>query len=159
MTVLEVRKYPDPILRARCKEVEVIDGEIRRLFDDMVMTMHAVKGIGIAANQVGIDLRLIVVDVGDGIIKLANPEIVSKEGSSVLEEGCLSVPNLNVKVKRCSKLDVKGLNIDGKLEVISAKGLLAHAFQQEIDHINGKLIIDYLPFYKKILFKRRFAAR
>ncbi|NQT95060.1 MAG: peptide deformylase [Candidatus Omnitrophica bacterium] len=156
MAVLEIRKYPDKVLRQRCKEVPNIDGEIRRLFDDMAMTMYAVSGIGLAASQVGIDKRLIVIDVGKGLLKLINPKIIESKGTSVLEEGCLSVPDLYVKVKRAEEVTVQALNIDGKPELIKADGLLAHVFQQELDHLDGKLIIDYLPFYKRFLLTRRF---
>lgn len=155
MAILYVRKYPDKILRTRCKEVPVINGEIRRLLDDMAQTMYAVKGIGLAGPQIGLDRCLIVVDIGEGLIKLINPKIVTSGGSSVLEEGCLSVPNLTVKVKRAAKVTVSALDIYAKPELIKATGLLAHVLQQEIDHLNGKLIIDYLPFYKRLLVKRR----
>lgn len=155
MAILEIRKYPDKILRTRCKKVTLIDGEIRRLLDDMAQSMYAVQGIGLAAPQIGLDLRLIVVDIGQGLIKLVNPKIVASQGSSILEEGCLSVPNIYVKVKRATKVTVSALDYYGKPELIKAEGLLAHAFQQEIDHLNGKLIIDYLPFYKRWLVKRR----
>lgn len=155
MAILYVRKYPDKILRTRCKDVPVINGEIRRLLDDMAQTMYAVKGIGLAGPQIGLDIRLVVIDIGEGLIKLINPKIVTSGGSSVLEEGCLSVPNLTVKVKRAAKVTVSALDIYAKPELIKATGLLAHVLQQEIDHLNGKLIIDYLPFYKRLLVKRR----
>lgn len=155
MAILEIRKYPDKILRTKCKEVALVDSEIRRLLDDMAQSMYAVQGIGLAAPQIGLDLRLIVVDIGQGLIKLVNPKIVASQGSSILEEGCLSVPNIYVKVKRTAKVTVSALDCYGKSELIKAEGVLAHAFQQEIDHLNGKLIIDYLPFYKRWLVKRR----
>jgi len=155
MAILEIKRYPDKLLRKRCKEVETVDGEVRRLLDDMVMTMHAADGIGLAASQVGIDMRLIIVDVGEGPLKLINPKIVKQEGVSVFEEGCLSIPDLYVKVKRAKRITVQALNVDGKPELIEAEGLLAHAFGQEIDHLNGKLIIDYIPFYKRPFIKRR----
>lgn len=155
MAVLNVRKYPDEMLRKKAKEVSVVDAEVRRLLDDMAMTMYAVNGIGLAGPQVGLDMCLIVIDVGKGLLKLVNPKIVSSEGKSVFEEGCLSVPDVTVKIKRASKVKVKALNNEGRDELIEAEGLLAHAFQQEIDHLDGKLIIDYLPFYKKIFIKKR----
>ncbi|MFH1867896.1 MAG: peptide deformylase [Candidatus Omnitrophota bacterium] len=155
MSVLDVRKYPDKILCKRANEVPVVDAEVRRLLDDMAMTMYAVSGVGLAGPQVGIDMRLIVIDVGKGLLKLVNPKIIASEGESVLEEGCLSIPDVTVRVKRAAKVRVKALNNEGKDELIEAEGLLAHAFQQEIDHLDGKLIIDYLPFYKKIFIKKR----
>ena len=154
MAILNIKKYPDKVLRKRCKEVQLIDGEIKRLLDDMAMTMYAVNGVGLAATQVGLDMRIIVIDIGDGLMKLINPKITKKEGTSVMEEGCLSVPNVYVKVKRSAKIVVSALNIDGKQELIKAEGLLAHAFGQEIDHLNGKLIIDYLPFYKRLFLRK-----
>jgi peptide deformylase len=159
MAVLKIRIYPEEILSRRAKEVAVVDAEIRRLLDDMAMTMYAVGGVGLAGPQVGIGMRLIVIDVGKGLLKLANPRIIESRGSSVLEEGCLSVPDTKVKVKRAARLKVRALNSQGKEELIEAEGLLAHAFQQEIDHLNGKLIIDYLPFYKKMFVKKRLAKR
>ena len=153
MAILDIRKYPDPCLRKKCREIEVVDSEIRRLLDDMVMTMYAVNGIGLAAPQVGLDIRIIVIDVGQGLLKLVNPKIIKSEGVSVLEEGCLSIPDTYVKVKRKQKIAVSALDNYGKPQLIWAEGLLAHAFGQEIDHLNGKLIIDYLPFYKKMFVK------
>ena len=154
MAILNIKKYPDKVLRKRCKEVQSIDGEIKRLLDDMAMTMYAVNGVGLAATQVGLDMRIIVIDIGDGLMKLINPKITKKEGTSVMEEGCLSVPDVYVKVKRPERVVVSALNIDGKQELIKAEGLLAHAFGQEIDHLNGKLIIDYLPFYKRLFLRK-----
>ena len=154
MAILNIKKYPDKVLRKRCKEVQSIDGEIKRLLDDMAMTMYAVNGVGLAATQVGLDMRIIVIDIGEGLMKLINPKITKKEGTSVMEEGCLSVPDAYVKVKRPAKIVVSALNIDGKQELIKAEGLLAHAFGQEIDHLNGKLIIDYLPFYKRLFLRK-----
>ncbi len=155
MGVLKIRKYPDEMLRKVCKRVSVVDGEIRRLLDDMAMTMYAANGIGLAGPQIGLDMRLIVIDAGKGLLKLVNPKIVASEGSSVLEEGCLSVPNVTVKVKRASKVTATALNSDGRPEMIKVEGLFAHALQQEIDHLSGRLIIDYLPLYKRIFVKRR----
>jgi len=153
MAILDIRKYPDPCLRKKSREIEVVDSEIRRLLDDMVMTMYAVNGIGLAAPQVGLDIRIIVIDVGQGLLKLVNPKIIKSEGISVLEEGCLSIPDTYVKVKRKQKIAVSALDNYGKPQLIRAEGLLAHALGQEIDHLNGKLIIDYLPFYKKMFVK------
>jgi len=155
MAVLDIRKYPDKILRKKCKEVPVVDGEIRRLFDDMVMTMQATKGIGLAAPQVGLDMRLIVVDIGEGPLKLVNPKIISKKGSSILEEGCLSLPGVNIKVKRAAAVTVSALNIQNKPELIKATGIFSHVLQHEIEHLNGKLLIDYIPFYKRAFVKKR----
>ena len=153
MAILDIRKYPDPCLRNKCREIEVVDSEIRRLLDDMAMTMYSVNGVGLAAPQVGLDIKIIVIDIGQGLLKLVNPKIIKSEGVSVLEEGCLSIPDTYVKIKRKQKLVISALDNYGKSQLIRAEGLLAHAFGQEIDHLNGKLIIDYLPFYKKMFVK------
>ncbi len=153
MAVLDILKYPNPTLRKRCSDVKTIDDEIRRLLDDMAMTMYAINGVGLAATQVGLDMRIIVIDVGTRLLKLINPRIIESAGSSVMEEGCLSIPDVYVKVKRKAQLTVSALNHSGEPELIKAEGLLAHAFGQEIDHLNGKLIIDYLPFYRRIFMK------
>jgi peptide deformylase len=153
MAILDIKKYPDPCLRKQCRDVDIVDSEVRRLLDDMAMTMYAVEGIGLAAPQVGLDIRIIVIDIGKGLLKLVNPKIIKSEESSVLEEGCLSVPGISVKVKRRRKIVVSALDDYGKPQLFNAEGLLAHAFGQEIDHLNGKLIIDYMPFYKRIFLK------
>jgi peptide deformylase len=154
MAILEIRKYPDKILRKRCREVEAVTDETRRLLDDMAQAMYLANGVGLAAPQVGVDARLIVVDIGKGLFKVINPKIIKKRGTSVIEEGCLSIPNTYVKVKRPANITVSGLDISGRPQTIKAEGLMAHAFGQEIDHLNGKLIIDYLPFYKRLLVKK-----
>ncbi len=159
MAILDIVKYPDPILRKRCSDVKIVDAEIRRLLNDMAMTMHAANGIGLAAPQIGLDMRLIVIDVGSGLLKLVNPKIIESKGHSVMEEGCLSVPDVYVKVKRKAKLMVSALNDSGKPELIKAEGLLAHAFGQEIDHLDGRLVIDYLPFYRRMFVKKGIANR
>jgi peptide deformylase len=153
MAILDIRRYPDPCLRRQCREVDIVDSEVRRLLDDMAMTMYAVEGVGLAAPQVGLDISIIVIDIGKGLLKLANPKIIKSEGASILEEGCLSVPGISVKVKRRRKIVVSALDDYGRPQLFNAEGLLAHAFGQEIDHLNGKLIIDYMPFYKKVFLK------
>ncbi|MDD5504373.1 MAG: peptide deformylase [Candidatus Omnitrophica bacterium] len=154
MAILNIIKYPDPCLRKKCRKVEVVNTEIRKLLDDMAMTMYAANGVGLAASQVGMDIRVIVIDTGQELLKLVNPEIIKAEGTSLMEEGCLSLPNTYVKVSRKKKLVVSALDDKGKRCALNVNGgLLAHAFGQEIDHLNGKLIIDYLPFYKKIFSK------
>jgi peptide deformylase len=153
MAILDIKTYPDACLRRKCREVEVVDSEIRRLLDDMAMTMYAVKGIGLAAPQVGLDIRLAVIDTGKGLIKLVNPKIIKSEGFSTLEEGCLSIPDIYVNVKRHARLTVSALDCYGNAQLMNSDGILSHAFGQEIDHLNGRLIIDYLPFYKKIFLK------
>jgi peptide deformylase len=153
MAILDIRKYPDPCLRKRCHAIKAVDSQIRKIFDDMAMTMYSVSGVGLAAPQVGLDIRIIVIDIGQGLLKLANPEIIRGEGVSVLEEGCLSVPGSYVKIKRKQRLTVSALDHYGRPQLIKAEGLLAHAFGQEIDHLNGRLIIDYLPFHRRMFIK------
>jgi len=155
MALLKIIKYGDCILRVNCKRVLQVDDNIRKILGDMVFTMHASEGVGLAAPQVGLDMRLIVVDIGEGAIKLVNPEIISRQGSSLLEEGCLSLPNLHVKVKRAKTIKVSGLDEDGNKKVIEAKDLLSHVLQHEIDHLNGRLLIDYLPFYRRFFLRRQ----
>ena len=143
MAVRNITKYKiDDILRKKSRNVEKIDERILQLLDDMAETMYKENGAGLAAPQVGILKRVIVVDIGDGLIKLINPEIVEQEGEQQDEEGCLSVPEIIGEVKRPYKVKVKGLNeLDQEIE-IKATGFLARAFCHEIDHLEGILFID-----------------
>ena len=156
MQVLEIKKYPDKVLRKKCEEIEGISSYEKDLFSKMLFTMRRFQGIGLAAPQVGILKRLIVVDIGEGEIKLANPKILEVKGEDKLVEGCLSIPGAQVEVKRAYEVVVEGLNEKDKLIQIKAKGLLARVLQHEIDHLDGKLIIDYLPFWRKWKFKTSF---
>ena len=144
MTAFRIRIYPDPILREKCLPVEKIMGEERDLFEEMLFIMRHFKGIGLAAPQVGISRSLIVVDLGDKPICLANPTLLKIQGLSKAEEGCLSLPNASVLVERPDEIIVGGLNEKGKSVVIEARGLLARVLQHELDHLEGRLIIDYL---------------
>jgi peptide deformylase len=123
----------------------------------MARVMYHIGGIGLAANQVGIDKSMAVVDVGDGLYKLVNPRIVKKEGAQILEEGCLSVPGVFVKVKRAKKVEVKALDESGNPVTIKAEGLMACCLQQEIDHLNGKLIVDYASLLQRLKIKKTLA--
>jgi peptide deformylase len=161
MAVLEIRRYPDPILRQKAEEVKDLNGALQRLIDDMIETMHEAPGIGLAAPQVGKPLRLIVADIsareeGHPLIVLVNPEIVEAEGRIDSEEGCLSVPDYYSTIKRHAKVLVKGLDREGKPVEIEAEGLLARVLQHEIDHLNGILFIDHLSPIKKEFFKKRY---
>lgn len=143
MALRNITKYKtDDILRKKSRNVDKINERILRLLDDMAETMYKENGAGLAAPQVGILKRVIVVDIGDGLIKLINPEIVEQEGEEQGEEGCLSVPEIIGEVKRPYKLKVKGLNELGEEIEIKAKGFLARAFCHEIDHLDGILFID-----------------
>ncbi|MGC8719350.1 MAG: peptide deformylase [Thermodesulforhabdaceae bacterium] len=164
MAILQIRIYPDPVLREQAQPIEKIDRYVRKLADDMADTMYAAPGIGLAANQVGILKRIIVLDLQEregqkGLIVLVNPEIVRTSGSIRYEEGCLSVPGFFAKVTRPANVVVRGQNLDGKTVEIEATGLLAIALQHEIDHLNGRLFVDYLGPVSKELFKRKWAKR
>lgn len=161
MAVREIRKYPDEVLKEKALNVEAVDGELQHLIDDMVETMYAASGVGLAAPQVGVSRRLIVVDVSvrEGedtrLIVLCNPEIVTEEGSVESEEGCLSLPGFVTKLKRAEKVTVRGLDREGKETAVEASGLLSMALQHEIDHLNGTLILDRTSFIKREFFKKQ----
>jgi peptide deformylase len=158
MPVLDIVTYPNPILRKKSPPVEAINDEIQSLIDDMIITMHAASGIGLAAPQVGISIRIMVVDINGGtdpgpIITLINPEIISSEGENIREEGCLSVPGFCEELTRANKVKIKGMDRVGKEIVLEGEGLLARAFHHEMDHLNGLLFFDRLNKVKKELLK------
>lgn len=152
MAVLPIRIYPDPVLRVRCPEVESFDEELARLARDMVETMHAAPGIGLAAPQVGVETRLLVVDLSvgedpDALVVLANPEIVEREGSVADFEGCLSLPEVSEKVTRPERIRLTGRTITGEPyegPATEAEGWLARALCHEVDHLDGVLFVDHL---------------
>ncbi|MCX7926990.1 MAG: peptide deformylase [Candidatus Omnitrophica bacterium] len=150
-----IRVIGDPVLRTKAKELKTIEPEHIKLLSQMAQTMYAAKGIGLAAPQVGVNLRLIVVDCGSGLYKLINPVIIKRFGRQKVEEGCLSVPGCYVKVKRAKKIILKAQDEQGKLQTIEAEDLLACVFQHEIDHLDGKLILDYAPFWRKISLRKK----
>jgi peptide deformylase len=164
MAIREIRTYPDPVLRNKTARVEKIDSSLARLIEDMVATMHAAPGVGLAANQVGVPLQLAVIDLSSReneeqrhpLIVIINPEILAMEGSVVEEEGCLSIPDYSEKVKRAAKVKVRAQDRTGKSFEIEAEGLLAKALQHEIDHLNGLLFVDRLSPLKKNIFRRRY---
>ncbi len=164
MAVLEIRKFPDSILRKKTGRVEKIDANLHRLIDDMVETMHAAPGVGLAANQVGASLQVAVIDLSaredktqrHPLIVLINPELLSMEGSLSEEEGCLSIPEYSETVKRAAKVKVRAQDKSGKVYELNAEGMLAKALQHEIDHLNGLLFIDRISPLKKDIFKRRY---
>lgn len=165
MAVREIRRYPDKVLTRKALPVETpvgtMDEELQRLIDDMVETMYAAPGIGLAAPQVGVSRRLIVVDIGlrEGqrapLIVLCNPEIVEQGKTMDNEEGCLSLPGFIATVPRAETVTVRGLDREGKETAIEADGLLAMALQHEIDHLNGMLILDRVSFIKREFFKKQ----
>ena len=146
---------PDPILRKESEPIEKVDNDLRKLLDDMLETMYAAPGIGLAAVQVGILKRLIVIDISKDKEKknplfLINPEIVSKsKNTSIYEEGCLSLPGHFAEIERPAECQINFLDYNGKKKEISAKGLLSTCIQHEVDHLNGILFIDYLSKLKK----------
>ena len=150
MAEMDIKRFPDPILRRKGEDVKSIGKCEKKVLSDMAETMYLKGGVGLAAIQVGIQKNMVVIDIGDGLRKMVNPVILKKEGSEIQEEGCLSVPDKCVNVKRSKKVVVDYLNEDGQAVRLSAEGLLARAVQHEIDHLFGKLIVDYLSPLKKI---------
>ncbi|HEX5901575.1 MAG TPA: peptide deformylase [Actinomycetota bacterium] len=145
MTVLPIRTLGDPVLRERAVPVETFDDALRRLADDMVETMHAAPGVGLAANQVGVRLACFVYDDRDGNAGfVANPELSGLEDEETIDEGCLSVPGPYHPTSRALKVRVRGFDLEGKPLDVRAEGLLARIFQHETDHLNGKLYLDRL---------------
>jgi len=138
----QIRTDGDEILRKRSKEVKEITPSVLTLLDDMVETMYEAEGVGLAAPQVGILKRVVVIDIGDGIIELINPEVQEKDGEQIGPEGCLSVPGLTGEVKRPDKVKVKAQDREGNEIIIEGEGLLARALCHEIDHLNGVLFTD-----------------
>lgn len=147
---LRIRTFGDPVLTKAAKQIRGITGYHRKLLSEMSRLMYEVSGVGLAAPQIGVSESLIVVDAGSGLYKLINPKIVKREGAQAIEEGCLSVPGISVKVKRAKKLILEALDEDGEKLTIEAEDLLACVFQHELDHLNGKLIIDYSPNKEEI---------
>ncbi|MCH3964042.1 MAG: peptide deformylase [Clostridium sp.] len=142
MALRNIVKYGDDLLRKKSRKVDVINDRIITLLKDMEETLYAANGVGLAAPQVGVLKRVVVIDVGEGIIKLINPEIVYKEGSYIDSEGCLSIPGRQEEVERPKKVRVEALNEKGEKITIEGEDLLARAFCHEIDHLDGILFID-----------------
>jgi peptide deformylase len=162
MTIKPLIILPDPILRQVSKPIETFDGEVKKLADDMLETMYDAPGIGLAAIQIGVARRMLVLDVSkDGEDKkplvFINPEIVaSSDARSVYEEGCLSIPDYYAEVERPASITVRHLDRDGKEQVTEADGLLATCLQHEIDHLNGVLFIDHISKLKREMVIRKF---
>lgn len=160
MAVLEILKYPNPNLKKKSQPVEKIDPSLRQLVQNMVETLYAAPGVGLAAPQVGYLLRLVVIDVTPvnqpkNLMVLINPEIVTSEGECTWEEGCLSVPDLAEEVKRKKKVVVRCRNLDGETVEIEGNDLLSVVLQHEIDHLDGILFVDHLSQLKRDLYKRQ----
>ena len=142
MATLEIRRAGDLVLKKQCQAVEKVTGKIKKLLDDMAETMNAADGVGLAAPQVGVELRIVVIDVGEGLIELINPVLLEKEGCQKGLEGCLSVPGVFGEVERYEKVVVEGLNRSGRKIRVTGSGLLARALQHEMDHLDGVLFVE-----------------
>ena len=156
MSVRDLHLLGSPTLRARSAEVESVDDAVRSLIDDLFETMDAAKGVGLAANQVGITTRIAVVDADGQRIAMVNPVITSAEGKARAEEGCLSIPEMYADVTRPDKIVLEALDRDGKPFRLEATGLAARAIQHEVDHLDGVLFIDYLSPLKRGLLLTRY---
>ncbi len=161
VAIRDIRTFPDEVLERASTEVPSVGDDIRRLMDDMLETMYWGGGIGLAAPQVGMPLRVIVIDTRQNlqhpeIIRLANPVIVGRgEEEEEMEEGCLSLPDMRLKIRRPVRVEVAGLDRDGRPGKISADGLLARVLQHEIDHLDGVLIVDRLRGLKKEMLRKK----
>ena len=154
MSLLPIRIYPDPVLRVECREVSTFDQELARLVSDMVETMHAAPGIGLAANQVGVERRVAVIDLSVGeraedLLVLVNPELLTEAGEEEDVEGCLSIPDFTEKVLRPLSIKVRAADLVGKRYELEAEGLLARAICHEMDHLAGRLFTDRLRGLKR----------
>jgi len=155
-----ILRYGERRLHLPAEPVTTFDADLSRLVDDMIETMYAAPGIGLAATQIGVPLRVFVVDLSVGrdpaqLIEMVNPEFVEREGAQLEEEGCLSVPGFNATVLRPARTVVSGLNRDGQSQRIDASGLLARAFQHEIDHLDGRVFLDRLRGIKRDVIVRK----
>ena len=151
MAIIPIRVVPEPILRQKSRRVKTIDSSVQRLIGNMIETMHSASGVGLAAPQVGVPLRVIVIGLPEEEnIVLINPEIVRRSGERLVNEGCLSVPGYFGEIKRAQSVRVKGRNLSGKEIRIKAEELMAQALEHEIDHLNGVLYIDHLENIDKL---------
>ena len=158
MAKLTILEFPDPRLRTRATPVEQVDDALRALIDDMFETMYAAPGIGLAATQVDVHRRFMVIDVSEGNdqpLVFINPEILSREGTETCQEGCLSVPGIYADVKRAEKVRVRALDRQGQPFELDADGLLAVCIQHEMDHLDGKLFVDYLSPLKREMVRKK----
>lgn len=158
MALLKILEFPDPRLRTKAAPVAEVNDEIRTLIDNLLETMYAAPGIGLAATQVDVHQRVLVADVSEDKsepLALVNPEILSKDGVEVMEEGCLSVPGYYEKVARADAIVVRFLDRDGNEQTLETDGLLAVCIQHEIDHLDGKLFVDYLSQLKRQRIRKR----
>jgi peptide deformylase len=160
--IRQILTYPDPRLREVAQPVQAVDAEIRALAQDMAETMYDAPGVGLAATQIGVALRVFVIDIAgedepSDLKVFINPEILESSGTQTWEEGCLSFPGVSEEIKRAARVRVKALDVDGKPFELEATGLMAVAIQHEHDHLNGELMIDHLGALKKRLLGRKLA--
>ncbi|MBM3243560.1 MAG: peptide deformylase [Candidatus Omnitrophica bacterium] len=153
-TALKIKTYPDTVLRKKSLSVKEVSSRHREILSRMAQLMYEGDGVGLAAPQAGINEAMIVVDIGSGLYKLVNPKVVEASGRQINQEGCLSVPGICIKVKRAKKVRIKAFDEYGKELEIDAEGLLACVLQHEIDHLKGKLIIDYASLIERIKLGR-----
>ena len=162
MALLPILRYPDPRLHTRAAPVLKVDDNIRKLVADMAETMYEAPGIGLAATQVDVHQRVVVIDVSEdnsALLALVNPEIISRSGEQVCEEGCLSVPGIYDKVTRAEQVRVRALNQKGETFELDAEGLLAVCIQHELDHLDGKVFVEYLSKLKQTRIKDKLAKK
>ena len=157
-TELKIKVIGEPVLRKRARAVDKVTDEHRQTLKQMARMMYDSAGIGLAAPQVGISQAMIVVDAGKGLYKLINPKIGKRRGKQFIEEGCLSLPGINIRVKRAKKISLTALDEEGNPVAIEAEDLLACVFQHEIDHLHGKLIIDYASLIEKMKYAGKIRA-
>ncbi|MFT7688304.1 MAG: peptide deformylase [Candidatus Azotimanducaceae bacterium] len=158
MAILDILEFPDPRLRTKASLITNVDGKLAKFADDMLETMYAAPGVGLAASQVNYHKRLIVVDVTEtkkGPLILINPEILSQEGYVETDEGCLSIPGYWEPVSRAEKIQVKALNRDGNEFILDAEDFLAVCIQHEMDHLEGKLFVDYISKTKRGIIRKK----
>ncbi|HCX27795.1 MAG TPA: peptide deformylase [Candidatus Portnoybacteria bacterium] len=153
--ILDIKIYPARVLIKKTKRVGEIDADTKKLIDDMVETLYVNKGAGLAANQVGASKQVIVADDGSGLLVLINPKITQKKGAAILVEGCLSFPGLEIEVKRPTKIEVEYKDKNGQHRKTKAQHLLARIICHEIDHLNGKTLLDKLSLFERLKVKRQ----
>ena len=152
MAVIQICTLPDPVLRQKAKKVSKIDSSVQKLIDDMIDTMRAASGVGLAAPQIGVSLRIAVIEMpGEEVITLINPEIIKRQGDRILGEACLSVPGYQGEIKRSITVKVKAQDRQGKPFRLKGEELLAQALEHEIDHLNGTLYVDHLESEDKLI--------
>lgn len=162
MAILPILQYPDERLHKVAKKVESITAETRKLIGDMAETMYAAPGVGLAATQVDVHQRIVVIDVSethDDLLVLINPELVASSGESKCEEGCLSVPGIYDKVQRAERITVQALNVKGERFTLDAEGLLAVCVQHEMDHLMGKVFVEHLSHLKQVRIRNKLKKR